>query len=564
MAEVPVPPNLSTIKFCDPIGLIKRIGVKNKVLLVSFVLAIGIQSLNAQVSGTIFRDYNGNGTQQLTAPTIEPGIAGVTVNAYNSSDVLVATAVTASNGSYTLPVGTASVRIEYVLPSNCFVSPAIDYSGLMGANFGSNVQFKTGGAGVTANFAVANPGDFVSTTNPNYLINTYRNGNPLGGGTAGTSPAMYQVAYSNSGTTPLPTMVSTGAQIGSTWGIAYSRPYKKAFASAFVKRHAGLGIGGATATPANAPGSIYIIDPSTSTGSFFFSLDALGASYYTHDHTAGNTLNVRSNTGRGLPAGIASADADATTYDQIGKVGIGGLDLSDDGRYMFLVNLYDRKLYKIDLQNPASPIVPGAAQVTSYAIPNPNASGALSAGEFRPFAVKYSRGKVYVGGVTSGQSAASVSAADNSGMNAYVYSFDLSSGTFNTTPVLTFPLSFSKGTDFDAINETWRPWTNSFNPSTVGSGTSIRGGLPQPMFSDIEIDASNSIILGFRDRFGDQSGYQNYDPTGTYFMSGFSYGDIYRGQINCSGTWSIENNGTNNGVTTAGANNGQGPGGGEF
>ena len=50
-------------------------------------------------------------------------------------------------------------------------------------------------------------------------------------------------------------------------------------------------------------------------------------------------------------------------------------------------------------------------------------------------AIKYSRGKIYLGGVTSGQSAAPASAANNSSMNAYVYSFDVTTGVFNATPV---------------------------------------------------------------------------------------------------------------------------------
>ncbi|MGG9972476.1 SdrD B-like domain-containing protein [Ferruginibacter sp. SUN002] len=557
----------STPKRFDLVKFLSSSTVKSKMALLSVVILLtGLSSLKAQVTGTIFRDFNGNGTQQTVAPTIEPGISGVTVNAYNSADALLATTVTAANGTYTLAVGSSSVRIEYVLPSNCLVDPSVDFSGLMGSTFGSNVQFKTGGAGVTANFAVSNPGDYVNTTNPNFLINTYRNGNPLVlGGWAG-GPAMYSAAYNNTGTTPTPTSVSTGAEIGSTWGIAYSKPFKKAFTSAYVKRHAGLGPGADPKfpIPANAPGSIYIIDPTGKTGTFFFSLDALGASYYTHNHTAGATLNVRSNTDRGLPAGLASSNTDATTYDQIGKVGIGGMDISDDGRYLFLVNLYDRKLYRIDLQNAASPVIPTAAQVTSYAIPNPNSGGGLNAGEFRPFAVKFYRGKVYVGGVTSGQTAASASAPSNASMNAYVYAFDAAALTFNTTALMTFPLSHARGTNTDGILENWRPWTNAFTPATIGSGSSYRGGLPQPMFTDIEIDGTGSVIVGFRDRFGDQSGYQNNNLAGTLLFSGFSYGDIYRGKINCAGTWTLESNGTANGITTAGAGNAQGPGGGEY
>ncbi|MBK7307958.1 MAG: hypothetical protein IPI88_13590 [Chitinophagaceae bacterium] len=62
---------------------------------------------HAQISGTVFRDYNGNGTRQSGAGYTEPGAGGVIIRAYNSSDLLIATqttsSATATLGQYNFP-----------------------------------------------------------------------------------------------------------------------------------------------------------------------------------------------------------------------------------------------------------------------------------------------------------------------------------------------------------------------------------------------------------------------------------------------------------------------------
>ena len=95
-------------------------------------------------SGTVFRDYNGNGTFD----TGEGTVAGVLVKSYNASNTLVGSATSAINGTYTLsPAATGPVRIEFELPSsntnfaggnNNFDFPS------HGAISVSNVQFVSG------------------------------------------------------------------------------------------------------------------------------------------------------------------------------------------------------------------------------------------------------------------------------------------------------------------------------------------------------------------------------------------------------------------------------------
>ena len=57
--------------------------------LLFFLFFLMASSINAQISGTVFRDFNGNGIQGTSAPNLEPGVAGVIVNAvsYTHLDV---------------------------------------------------------------------------------------------------------------------------------------------------------------------------------------------------------------------------------------------------------------------------------------------------------------------------------------------------------------------------------------------------------------------------------------------------------------------------------------------
>jgi hypothetical protein len=56
------------------------------------MFAINLSS-SAQITGTVFRDYNNNGTRETTNPN-EPLASGIIVNAYNTADALIATITT--------------------------------------------------------------------------------------------------------------------------------------------------------------------------------------------------------------------------------------------------------------------------------------------------------------------------------------------------------------------------------------------------------------------------------------------------------------------------------------
>ncbi len=99
-----------------------------------------------------------------------------------------------------------------------------------------------------------------------------------------------------------------------------------------------------------------------------------------------NVGTVLSNAARGLGAPTTTS-TDPSVFDQIGKVGLGDIDLSDDGSTLYVLNLFDQTLYAVN--------VPAGTLAGSFPVPNPGCVG----GNWRPFATKYYRNGLYVGGV---------------------------------------------------------------------------------------------------------------------------------------------------------------------
>ena len=107
---------------------------KTKLLLTLLVMLCLFSTVKAQVSGIVFRDYNGNGTRQSGAGYTEPLAQGVVVTAYNAAEQTLATTTTNASGAYAftalqIPSGTA-IRLEFTLPSSgsCSVNSAFDFA----------------------------------------------------------------------------------------------------------------------------------------------------------------------------------------------------------------------------------------------------------------------------------------------------------------------------------------------------------------------------------------------------------------------------------------------------
>lgn len=577
-----------------------------KLVLVVISLAISVV-INAQTTGTVFRDLNGNGTRQTSAPN-EPLVKGIIVNAYNSSDALIASYTTTTAGTFSIPLtgstynGTPgsntgsvanalAVRLEFVIPASgaCGLNPNIDYSSGNGSTVGSSVRFVTGGT-TAITYAIHSPSDFVSTTNPMVYMSRHTNGNPLGGGTSGTANWFVGFPYNTTGT-GAPTLALNGTTIGATWGVAYSRQAGKVFTSAFLKRHSGLGVLGS--------GGIYLLTPTATSFTVvnFYDMDAVanGGAYRTradaaaappaygsgtsYSLTGSNTIInylgsidaasgkpvgmgvIGTNLNRGLPASNTLENWDPAAFDQVGKVGLGDLEISDDGKFLFSINLYDRKVYRLELNNAYNPT--SVVAVTSYALP----ATTVTNGVLRPFGAKFYRGKLYVGAVATAENAGTAA-----NLRAYVFELNNASTTpaFTATPVVNYALNYAKGSAMTWTGPyglQWYPWSNN-TTTTVGTGTNRT--YPTPILSNIEFDDRGDMIMSFFDRGGHQWSEDNYQDlaVSTTLMRYAVGGDVLIAGSNCNGTFSLENNGaytSANGTSyNSGAVNNEGPGTSEF
>ena len=520
-------------------------------LLLLFFVAI-TQNLQAQVSGKVFRDFNANGIQTTAAPDpIELGLKDVTINAYDATGTL-NSATTIADGTYSISGGTAPYRVEFVLPSGYYASK--------GNVSNTTVQFVAGAANLGVNhpadFCQANPllitpfhssRDF-GTDNDNVLAKVERlqtadpDGNSAGTTTQG-STGFGKVIYTPN--RPGPGEVAKVGNLGATWGLAYNKLTKKLYAASYIKRGTRLG-------PGESTGAIWVIDDiaNSSTPTVYVDLNTVFGANTTGTNPHPNATTTWTSNGW-----------DLNTLSKVGKVGLGDLEMSKDGSRMYVVNLFDRKLYEI----PTSGVL-DATTIQRYDIPTmglpvvtdaAGSVGSANAIDIRPFGLGFDKdGVLFVGAVHSAESISSGANTEPNNasyqMTAYVWKFV--AGTF--TLVLNESLRFDRDnsnsytvedlpTSDNTKDTDWEPWSNIDD-----------NGNAQAMLTDIDFLDGN-MVLGFRDRAGDQA----YGP-----ISGGGYkasGDIY---LACpqGATWKFEQNGVCGTLSSSRAGNKEGPGGGEF
>jgi len=486
----------------------------------------------SEITGILFRDYNANGVQDA----LEPGISGIVVTAYGTTGGTASCESTA-DGSYGIDPTTYPARLEFTLPTDGtldFLKP-----GAAGSNSQTSVTFVTG---PTANVDVgfSNPADFCGA-NPAPTLATScfvfgeQNDNPDGVNkdrdvlvsfpyAAGSTDQTNEAAVR----TPAPIQLAVAKELGAVWGLAWHPQRQTLYAAAFMKRHSGFGPGG--------PGAIYQLTP---TGPSLFHNFGVLAGTDPHPQPGQTCLSPGHNANN---SNFNCWLNDTNSFDQVGKIGFGDLDLSDSADTLYTVNLADNTLLSIPIANPGA--------FTATALPTPASCPAI---DFRPFGLGEKDGKLYVGAVCSAEST-----QNRTNLRAYVFVY--ANGAFAATPVLDFPLTYDRG----ATNLQWQYWLNR---TTFNRNDPIQadGKWAQPWLTDIVFDHGD-MILGLRDRNGDLFGSVagGPDPSDPANYSAKARGDILRACANGSGGWDLETNGACGGVTTAGSGNGEGPGGGEY
>ena len=270
------------------------------------------------------------------------------------------------------------------------------------------------------------------------------------------------------------------AEIGSTYGLAYDPRSQMVYAGAYHKRAAPFGPGG--------PGAIYRVDLRQGTVSRWLEVPDAGEDR--HDPSQNY-----------IPDRIATG--------QVGRLGLGDLDLDELGQTLFVTNLNTRQILRYRVADGA---LIGTIEHGAKALP-------WAAREARPFALKVWRGTLYHGLVRDASS--SRNARD---LEAYVYASELDGSDMRL--VLRLELDYYRGLIPPRVDPSWLPWRDSTD-SVAPAGTHDHAYIyPMPMLADLEFADNGDMILGLRDRIGDMSLYDRNRNLPRGERSGHPFGDI--------------------------------------
>lgn len=427
--------------------------------------------IEAQISGTVFRDYNANGAKDNTAAFNEPFLQGITVKVYDLSNTEVAAIISDANGYYSFPTLTAfPYRVEF----SGYATG--DYSSPAGIDNNSSVQFYSA-ATTTANFGVSYPWDYAQS-NPTVVTPRYIQGYQLSGATADLD-VLLKFGFNSTGDQDQPTYVypnglTQANAIGATYGLAYHRRTSSLFAGAFLKYATGFGPGG--------PGAIYKID-TLGNASTFMILNA-----GTDPHFNETDFILVPGTPPPAPAEEIASVA-PITKNLVSKMSLGDVDLDEETNMLYVMNLFDKKLYQIPIGTTAT--APPMASVFSAQIPTTLSTGTdvIINDDLRPFGIGINRGRVFVGVQGTAESSQNFNQ-----LWIWVLEYDPNSHTFLPTPVVSIPFTYQ-----------YEHSPGNFQPHSV-AWSSTTGLQSQQIITDIAFDG-NEMIIATRDRFEDMNDY---------------------------------------------------------
>ncbi len=452
-------------------------GTIRSILCLLFCLPFYIVTLNSQctpidqtISGSVYYDNNSNGIFD----TSENGQGGILVLAYDANNALVGQTTSSSVGDYAISdlLNGQPYRLEFFnLNGN-----ADSY--LVGNN-GSSVQFREAPF-CEADFTILDPTSTCSA-NPEIVLTCFVQDDF---GINGHMPTIVSVEH-DFGANSLVKKYATAAETGSVWGLDISLSQASIYSSAFVKQYSAVTPHGIGAIFTTSTGS----NPSTT---LFADLTDVGE--------------------------LTNIDVNDCDYgNQVGRVGLGGLALSNDEADLYVVNIANNTLVKVPTSNP------NPSNTIEYAIPDPGCSD----GDTRSFALNNHNGKFYVGVTCTAETS-----QDENNSSIHVYEFNPS----NTQFTLVFSTDYAKGYWYD-------------NP-TDGEAT-------MHWLTDIDFTDEGLMLLSLSDRIGHRfcnNGNGRLDKQNPDLLIAWDN----------NGTWTLESNGTAGTLAGSGQNNGQGPGGGEF
>ena len=473
------------------------------------------------VTGTVFHDYTVDGVRQAPPATsfTEVGLESVVVNAYDVTGALVGSASTLSDGTYSLDLSDAvssDVRIEFVTPDGFQPS-------FVGTDAGSSVQFVTFPA-TNVNHALHIPSEYCQS-NPQVFASCFYPGNLAYNASL---PSLRSTTWTGP-TRATPTNMLQKQATGAIFGIGVQRTTGLVYTSAVVRRHSSLGPKGL--------GGLYV---TSKNGSSVLASFDLTASPYNLQLSA--NLSSYSDASRGITS--AQLSLDLPGYAGVGTEGIGDIDVSEDGKYLYLANLYQRSVVRIELTGTAAS--PQLGAVTHFPVP-PTLCNATE----RPWALKpLPDGSLLVGlscsDLRSYGGSLTTAQKEELAENAVVAKL-VPSGSGTWSAVTTVSFDYGRRTDFCTDTKTlsggysldncrasrWHPWTNDWASIRAtatmdnGDGYNHQVAWPQPIINDIELLDDGSIVVGLGDRLSMQFGRENYQPVATYATDPLQYAWVH-------------------------------------
>jgi hypothetical protein len=443
-------------------------GLQRSSLLKGFVLSTCTSLLlMADISGIVYKDFNLDGSMNGG----DTGISGVSVTAVCNDGNRSAT-TTNRDGNYTLSGFSegALCRIE-AFPGNAGVS-----SGPNAKGSAPLVDIVADGAthnistGSPATYCQPNP-DVIMAATPGWFTDDDDNRkSPSGFGSIFKVPTPAIGDFNaNSTIDDKRVIIKKWDDTGAIWGAAWQKSTKTLFVSAAIKRYVPLKDESSEDLAAQSAGSIYKVD-----GSGTLSLFAV-----VPDVVSGNGKSI-------LASRTYQHNEDKDVKELVAIEGLGDLDISEDDKYLYTINLYKKELIQIDAST---------GDVTSLGrIPNPYGN-TCNDDKVRSWGVKVRGDSIYIGSVCEDEILSGDDPTDMSadGLGAAIQKYNVSSAVFESV-AQTNTLRYLRPKGYNPKEE-----TNYHYQFTDWSHGSYEW-LPQPILTDIEFNNRGDLILGYTDR----------------------------------------------------------------
>jgi len=420
--------------------------------------------LFADISGVVYKDFDLNGEMNGG----DAGISGVKVMA-TCSDGNYYEAITDKEGKYLLSgfPEKSLCRIE-ADPSNAGLGSAPNAKGSSAplVDIVSDGATHNISAGSPATYCQENP-DVILASTPGWFTDDDDNRlSPEGFGSIFKVPTPEIGDFNNNKTIPDKRKVLTNWEdTGAIWGAAWKKSTKELFVSAVIKRYVPLK--DETTDPAKAAGAIYKVSSNGSV-TLFATIDDV----ITADDE--NIIKSRS----------YGKNEDTDIKELVGTKGLGDLDISEDDKYLYTVNLKNKTLIKIDAST--------GDILSATPIPNPYGNQ-CNDDKVRPWALKVRGNEIFIGSVCEDEilEGDDPKDMDAGGLGAAIQKFD---GSSFATVAQTNTLRFLRPKGYNPKKETNYQYQN-----TDWSHGSYEW-LPQPMLTDIEFTNEGDLVLGYTDR----------------------------------------------------------------